>query len=109
MMGVPEPPPGEGIVLALSWILAVLLCVAALAAPAWALGPARVGRWALVALAVLVQLGFQVMAPPRSAMESAGRLVFLWPALVVALVAGAAWWWRDAHRVAGTVIDGAPR
>ena len=98
MMGVPEPPPGESLVLIVSWCLAVALCVSALSAPTWGLAPARVTRWSLVALAVFVQVGFHLFAPPRSAMESAGRLVFLWPALVVALVAGAAWWWRDAHR-----------
>ena len=100
MMGVPEPPPGESIVLVVAWILAGGLCLGALSAPTWGLGPARLTRWIVVALAVLVQVGFHVMAPPRSAMESAGRFVFLWPALAVALIAAATWWWRDAHRVA---------
>ncbi len=98
MMGVPEPPPGEGIVLVLAWVLAALLCLGASTAPMWGLTPARVVRWAAIALAVLVQIGFHVMAPPRSAMESAGRLVFLWPAVAVALIAAGVWQWRDASR-----------
>ena len=97
-MGVPEPPPGESIVLVVSWVLAILVCVGLFSAPAWGLAPARLVRWSLVVLAVLVQAGFHVMAPPRSAMESAGRFVFLWPALLVVLLAAGGWWWRDEHR-----------
>ena len=105
MMGVPEAPPGEGIVLVTSWCLAIALCLAALTAPMWGLAPARIARWVLVAAAVLVQVVFHMMAPPRSAMESAGRLVFLWPALVVGILAAAGWWWRDGHRAAAVVGD----
>ena len=98
MMGVPEPPPGENIVLVLAWVFAVVLCIGALTAPAWGVAPARIVRWAAIAVAVLVQVGFHIMAPPRSAMESAGRFVFLWPALLVALIAAGVWHWRDSSR-----------
>jgi hypothetical protein len=107
MMGVPEAPPGEGIVLVLSWCFAIALSLGALTALMWAPAPARIVRWVLVAAAVLVQVVFHVMAPPRSALASAGRLVFLWPALVIAVLAGAAWWWRDDRRVADVITGDA--
>ncbi len=95
MMGSGAAPPFEGTVLVIAWCLAIALCLGALTARSWAPGHARLARRGMVAIAVIVQLAFHVMAPPASAIESAGRLVFLWPAAALALLAAAAWEWRD--------------
>jgi hypothetical protein len=42
VMGVPKAPPGEGIVLVLSWCFAIALCLGALTALRWAPASARI-------------------------------------------------------------------
>ena len=106
-MSAGAPPPFEGLVVILAWCLAAALCLGALSARSWRAERARLARRALAAAAVALQLAFHLLAPPRSALESAGRFVFLWPAAVVALAAAAAWGWRDSRRGArpGIVAD----
>lgn len=67
-MGIEPLHPFERLVTAAAWCLAVVLCIGV------------------------------VSAPPRSAMESAGRFVFLWPALARGLVAAGVWHWCDRAR-----------
>lgn len=97
-MGVGPPPPFEGTVIVVVWCLAALLCVGALSAPLWPVATARPVRWTGLVLAALVQAAFHVAAPPRSALESAGRFVFLWPALAIGVLAAGVWHWRDRGR-----------
>ena len=106
-MSAGAPPPFEGLVVVLAWCLAAALCLCALSARSWPADRARLARRALGAAAVALQVVFHVIAPPRSALESAGRLVFLWPAAVVALLAAGAWAWRDSRRAArpGTAAE----
>ena len=98
-MGAGDPAPFESIVVVTAWCLAVALCIGAMTAPYWPLAWARVARRGGAAVAILVQIAFEIAAPSRSAIESAGRLVFLWPAAAIAIVAAGAWEWRDRQRM----------
>ena len=98
-MGSAVVPAYEGLVLVTTWCAAVALLLGLITAGAWRLPFALIARRASLAIAVMAPALFHVLSPPRNSIEAAGRLVFLWPAAIVAIVAATAWAWRDRRRV----------
>ena len=75
-------------------VVAGVLLVGAVSAPAWSVGVAAWVRRGAVGLAVVATAVVLIRTPTRDPFVSLGRFFSIWPALLVALLLYGAWAWR---------------
>lgn len=88
MTGSGDPTPLDAYALVLLGLLAVVLVAG------WIRGAGWKTRWGAAAAAVLTFTAVHAVTPTTNGVVGAGRLLTLWPALVINLVLFCLWTWR---------------
>jgi hypothetical protein len=94
MLGSGDPTPYDARLVVLLVVLAVVLGIGAGTAGMWSPGLAAWIRRGAVLLGLGVTAGVLVRTPTTNGIVGAGRMISVWPALGVAVVAYLVWSWR---------------
>jgi hypothetical protein len=94
MFGPSNSTPYDVPLLILLVALAVLLFIGAATASAWSPTSASVVRRGAIVVAIGAFVVVHVVTPTANGIIGAARMVFLWPALALTIVAFLVWGWR---------------
>jgi hypothetical protein len=94
MLGSGNPTPYDTPLFLLLVVLALLLIVGAVTATSWSPGTATIVRRAAAILAIGATVVVFRITPTTNGIIGAARVLFIWPALAVTVIAYAVWSWR---------------
>lgn len=94
MLNSSASTPYDWPLLILLVVLAGVLLIGALSAPAWSVGMATWVRRGAVGLAIMATAVVMLRTPTRDPFVSLGRFFTIWPALLVAILLYGGWAWR---------------
>ena len=94
MIGSGDPTPFDFSLLTLLAILAIVLIAGAIAGPGWTSGLATTVRRSGALVATCALIAVLVMTPTRNGMVGAGRVLTIFPAFLVVVLAFLVWSWR---------------
>jgi hypothetical protein len=94
MLNSSASTPYDFALLILLVVLAGVLLIGALSAPAWSVGAAMWVRRGAVGVAIVATAIVMIRTPTRDPFVSLGRFFTIWPALLVAVLLYGVWAWR---------------
>jgi hypothetical protein len=94
VIGSGDPTPFDFPLLALFTIITIVLIVGAIAGPAWSPGVATAIRRGGVLVVIVALAAVLVTTPTRNGIVGAGRMLTIFPAFAVVVLAFLAWSWR---------------
>ena len=94
MFGSGNPTPYDFPLIFLLMGLAILMFVGASIGSTWAPSTATLVRRGSMVVAVVAIAAVHIITPTTNSIVGAGRMLFLWPAIALAVIAFLVWSWR---------------
>ena len=94
MLGSGNPTPYDTPLFVLLVVVAVLLITGALTAASWSPSTAAIVRRGAALVAICATVVVFRVTPTTNGIIGAARVLFIWPALAVGVIAYLAWSWR---------------
>ena len=94
MLGSGNPTPYDIPLIVFLAAIAVILFIGAFAGSAWPPTTALLVRRGAFAIGVMATVLVHIVTPTRNGIVGAGRVLFMWPAIGLMVVAFAVWSWR---------------
>jgi hypothetical protein len=97
MLGSGNPTPYDTPLIALLVALAILLFVGAATSGSWSPTTATVVRRGAMLVAIAATVIVHTVTPTTNGIIGAARMVFVWPAIALVVIAFIVWSWRIGH------------
>ena len=94
MFGSGNPAPYDIPLIVVLVLLAILMFVGASVGSMWAPSTATLVRRGTMLVAIIAVAAVHIVTPTTNGIMGAARMLFVWPAIVLAVIAFAVWSWR---------------
>ena len=98
MIGSSDPTQYDGMAIVVLACLALVLLAGVITGEQWPPQLSISARFIVPLLAAVVVVSLLVVTPTRNGIVGAGRMITLWPAVVVNVLLFAVWTWRAGRR-----------